>query len=104
MYFDFVFAKTLKYTVIRPIKRKMLMQTAITPRVGRKTSPKVSGVTRISGKPGGTYPPNSLLKCVVRSFVLQETLKFAVVLENHILEIVLVPPAAFDQRLLALHG
>jgi hypothetical protein len=35
MYFDFVFAKTLKYTAIRPIRRNILIQTTITPSVGK---------------------------------------------------------------------
>lgn len=53
MYFDFVFAKTLRYTAIRPIRRNILMQTTMTPSVGRNISETVSGVT-LKGKSGGT--------------------------------------------------
>jgi hypothetical protein len=53
MYFDLVFANILKYTAMRPIKRNILMQTTITPSVGRNISEVVRGVT-LKGKSGGT--------------------------------------------------
>jgi hypothetical protein len=67
IYFDFVFTNTLKYTAIRPIKKKILMHTAITPRVGRNTSEGVSGVI-LKGNSGMKMGPNSSLKCCILSF------------------------------------
>lgn len=67
IYFDFVFTNTLKYTAIRPIRKNILMQTAITPSVGRNTSEGVSGVT-LKGKSSMKKGPNSSLKCCILSF------------------------------------